>query len=502
MIRSRLLLSLIAGAAAAWGTLAVTEPLGPGLDPDGMSYVHAARSLVHQGEMRDVRDDWVSADSTRPYTRWPPAYPAAIALPVAAGMPAVQGARAVMAASAFAALATLVWLVGGAAGTEAGAVLALALLLTPAMAYVHESVLSEPLFLAALAATLAMMARPRPAPLRAGAAAAAASMVRYAGLSAIAAAAAWELLRAGTVRDRVRRAALAAAPGALVNLWWWTRAARLGGRTAVRHFSVYGQVGPTLLEGGRTVSEWLAPAIGSPWNAWAALALLIALAMTVGRSALRSRAAADDARRLAGAALVLLACYAGLVAAARLLADPDIPLDERILAPAIMLGTVIAAAAGARWWRGAGGRARAAAAVLGAAWCAGSFAVERADARYALRTGDDYADICWAGSPVTAWVREHGDGHALVSNASVALFFHAGRLAREMPDELSAPMARAFTDTLAARRAYVVLYDESCASTIEQPDSLVAALGLAPVARLRTGTVWEARARAAPRAPR
>jgi len=428
VIRSRLLLSLIAGAAAAWGTLAVTEPLGPGLDPDGMSYVHAARSLVHQGEMRDVRDDWVSADSTRPYTRWPPAYPAAIALPVAAGMPAVQGARAVMAASAFAALATLVWLVGGAAGTGAGAVLALALLLTPAMAYVHESVLSEPLFLAALAATLAMMARPRPAPLRAGAAAAAASMVRYAGLSAIAAAAAWELLRAGTVRDRVRRAALAAAPGALVNLWWWTRAARLGGRTAVRHFSVYGQVGPTLLEGGRKVTEWLAPAI--------------------------------------------------------------------------MLGTVIAAAAGARWWRGAGGRARAAAAVLGAAWCAGSFAVERADARYALRTGDDYADICWAGSPVTAWVREHGDGHALVSNASVALFFHAGRLAREMPDELSAPMARAFTDTLAARRAYVVLYDESCASTIEQPDSLVAALGLAPVARLRTGTVWEARARAAPRAPR
>jgi hypothetical protein len=135
-------------------------------------------------------------------------------------------------------------------------------------------------------------------------------------------------------------------------------------------------------------------------------------------------------------------------------------------------------------------------------WCAGSIRVTRDMVSYAIHTGSDYADLCWQGSPVVAWVKEHGAGHPLVSNASPALFFQAGRLAREMPWELPPAAARAFTDTLAARNAYVVLFDKSCAETIDQDDSLVTALGLVREAQLRTGSVWRAPPPAPPAAPR
>ena len=496
MNRSRILLSLLAGATAFWLALAVTEPLGPGLDPDAMAYTYAAGTLAHGGVLRDVRDDWVSADSTRPLTRWPPGFSAAIALPVAAGASPVQGARLVMAAAAFAALATLVWVVSGAAGFGAGVVLAVALLVTPAMAIVHESVLSEPLFLAALAVTLALMARARPAPLLEGMAAAAASLVRYAGLSAIGAVCAWELLREGAMRDRVRRSALAALPGILANAWWWGRAAHAGGRAAVRHFSLYGQIGPTLAEGGGTLIAWAGPGLWRPWDVIVPVAIALALMLWHGNRPLASgagRAPSAERRRVLVASGLLILAYWALVLAARVLADPDIPLDERIMSPALLLLTVWVVTITASTWQEAPRAWRAAAGIAGAAWCAGSLAVTRGTVRYALETGNDYADICWTGSPVTAWVRAHGDGHALVSNANVAIYFHTGRLARVMPDEMRADSFKVFTDTLAARRAYVVLYDQSCAVTIEQPDSLVQALGLVPVVRLRTGSIWQTR---------
>ena len=104
----RAILSLVAGAAAFTLALAITEPLGPGLDPDAMAYLYATSSLVHHGVLLDTRDDWVNADSARALTRWPPGFPVAIAVPVSLGMPRVQGARLVIALSAFATLALLV----------------------------------------------------------------------------------------------------------------------------------------------------------------------------------------------------------------------------------------------------------------------------------------------------------------------------------------------------------------------------------------------------------
>lgn len=499
---SRLVQSLVAGTFAFWCALSITRPLGPGLDPDARAYLYAAGTLAHQGVLRDVRDDWVSPDSTRSLTRWPPAFPVAIAVPVAAGMEPVESARLVMALSAFAALGTLVWLVIGAAGDKAGRVLMFALLLTPAMAIVHESVLSEPLFLATLAMTLAMMARPRPAPLSEGLAAAAASMVRYAGLAAVGAVVLWELLRDGTARDRLRRAAIAAAPSLVVNLWWWLRAAQTGGHGAVRNFSLYGQLSSTLIEGAATVSAWLVPLVAAPLNSWVAVILIAALVIKGAPSALRlrpwaalfARGPRAEGPQLIMAAALLTLCYLGLVLAARVIADPDIPLDERLLSPAILLVTVIIVTAAMIWWERVQRKWQIAAAVAGAVWLVLSLSVTGDSVRYALDNGNDYADKCWVASPVVGWVHDHGAGHPLVSNAPIALFFQAGRLAREMPDDgIPADSMQMFRDTLAARRAYVVLFDEQCASTIEQPDSLVKKLGLEAEARLRSGVIWRAK---------
>ena len=78
-----------------------------------------------------------------------------------------------------------------------------------------------------------------------------------------------------------------------------------------------------------------------------------------------------------------------------------------------------------------------------------------------------------------------------MSNASVAIYFQAGRLAREMADDDIFPdSAQMFLDTLAARRGVVALYDRTCAPTIEQPDDLVAQLKLQLVERFPTGSIW------------
>ena len=198
------------------------------------------------------------------------------------------------------------------------------------------------------------------------------------------------------------------------------------------------------------------------------------------------------ARTLLAATALLAAAYLGLVLTARVLADPQIPLDARILAPAIVLMTLVFVVVGDAWWRGASIAGGAIAVIALLAWNVGAFLDTRDAVRYVLNTGSDYADQCWRGSPVTAWVREHGAGHPLVSNAPVALYFHAGRLARELPDAMRPADARAFRDTLVARDAWLVLFDQSCAASIDQPDSLVHALGLVREVQLARGSIWRA----------
>jgi hypothetical protein len=493
VIRQRQLFAALAGASAFALALAITEPLGPGLDPDGRSYLFTASTLAHRGAMLDIRDHWLPADSLRVFTRWPPAFPIAIAAPVFVGTGEVQGARIVMALSAAFTFGLLAWMLIGVVGMRAAMASLAVLAITPPIVMVHESVLSEPMFLAAIVLALAMMTRERPAPFASGSCAALASMVRYAGLGIVGAVVLWEFARRGSARERITRAALAAAPAIVVNAWWWLRAAHAGGRSAVRVFKVYGEFGPTLTEGGVTTAGWLAPGVGLPWGGLIAAGVAIAAGTLVWLGVRRAAREHAEITRIIRAAALLAAGYGGLLLAARVIADPDIPLDERLLAPAILLVTIIAALAIAVWWPSASRRARALTGAALVAWGVASLWVTAGSVQYALGTGSDYADRCWAESPVTQWVRDHGAGHEIVSNASVAIYFQAGRLAREMADDDVFPdSATMFIDTLAARRGVVALYDRSCAPTIEQPDELVAQLKLQLVERFPTGSIWMA----------
>jgi 4-amino-4-deoxy-L-arabinose transferase and related glycosyltransferases of PMT family len=212
--------SIALGALAFAGTLAITSGAGPGLDPDSMSYMQAATSLAHGGALRDVQRDWESVDSTMPLAHWPPGYSVVIAGAERLGFGARSGARVISAIAAFVTIAVITWFVGGVAGMGAGVVAGLLVMVTPAVVQVHESVLSEPLFIAVLVLTLAAMVGAAARPLAAGTLAGLASIVRYAGISLVGGVVLWQFARAGTLRERVTRALTAAVPAIVLQGAW------------------------------------------------------------------------------------------------------------------------------------------------------------------------------------------------------------------------------------------------------------------------------------------
>jgi hypothetical protein len=498
---------MLLGIVAFALVLVVTDPPGPGLDPDALSYLGAAESLVAHGEYRIPTAPWASPDSTAPLAHFPPGYPTALAVPVALGMSPPQGARLVEALAAGVTISTLVLLIGAATTTIAGVLLAVALLVTPAMAEVHLSVLSEPLFLACLALTLAGMVAAPDRPLRAGLPAALAAIVRYAGASLVGAVALWQLGRPGPLRLRLRRAAVAVTPAVLLQGIWVLRTHHVGASAAIRQFAVYGDLAFTLRQGNETLRDWIIPVVDPsssdvPHRGAIALVaglLLIVLTISAARRArglALARRASDrpppspvDAWRLLRASALLLLCYLGMVAASRLLADPNIPLDDRLLSPALLLATVILATTIALWWRGPHpAPPRLALAVALAAWGIASASVTLDEARGALDYGSDFAGDQWRHSALLDWARTDGAPHPLYTNWPAAVYFHLHRPSRELPGDDDLDGLAAFADTLRRRNGRILAFDVAAKATISNA-ALLAQPGLRVVARLADGVV-------------
>ena len=246
---------------------------------------------------------------------------------------------------------------------------------------------------------------------------------------------------------------------------------------------MYGELGPTLREGWRTVSAWLAPGMSQSWGTFGALCVVILiLAATWRARPLRGE------QTTASAAGLLAACYLALLLVSRLVADLTIPLDYRLMAPLFLLLEVAAVAIIAPAWRSWPIPAKVLAIVLGALWWSSSLVVSRESARYAVQTGNDLADDCWRHSPLLAWVRANGRGHALYTNVPEALYFEANRLSHEFPEERGPQAARAFADTLVRRNALIVEFDETCMD-VDNPDSLLARMPLHEVVAMPTGRV-------------
>jgi dolichyl-phosphate-mannose-protein mannosyltransferase len=479
---SRLAASITLGALAAVGTVAITSGAGPGLDPDSMSYMQAASSFLRGGGLRDVQRDWASVDSTMPLSHWPPGFPLALAGAERLGIDATWGARALNAISAFVTIGGITWLVGDAAGLAAGLVAGLLVMVTPAVVQVHENVLSEPLFIALLVLTLVTMVRARTRPLVSGTLAGLASIVRYAGLSVVGGAVLWQLARAGTLRERMTRALTAALPGIVLQGAWVTRTVHKSGPGSIREISWYGELGPTLREGWHTVSVWLVPGMSEVRSAFLAICVVLLLLVTIWK------VRPARAEQTAHAAGLLAACYVALLLVSRLVADLTIPLDDRLMAPLFLLLEVALVVMVAPAWRSWPMPVKVLAVGLGTLWWGSALLVSRESARYAVQTGNDLADTCWRRSPLLAWVRANGSGHALYTNVPEALFFRANRLSHEFPEERNAKAAGAFLDTLVRRNALIVEFDATCMN-VDNPDTLLARMPVHEVVTLPTGRV-------------
>jgi hypothetical protein len=490
--------------------LGITDPPGPGLDPDALQYMGAAESVAAHLEYRVPITSWSSADSSAPLAHFPPGYSTALAIPVRLGMTPPQAARLVEALAAGITVSTLVLLVGSATTPLAGILLAVALFATAAMHEVHVSVLSEPLFLACLALTLAAMTWAPDRPLRAGIPAALGALTRYAGVALIGAVVLWQLLQRAPLATRLRRAVLALLPALLLQGVWVLRTRRTaGGTSAIRHFALYGDIGPTLRQGATTLRDWLIPdpdawgeAEPIPYRGRLALAagvVLLALVTLGVREAWRaSRPSAErgdeeiarlDAWRLIAACGVLLVCYLGMIVVSRLVADANIPFDERILSPCLLLMMTIAATTLALWWR-ATRSVLARVVVCGAllTWWAASASVTHDNAKYALDWGSDLAGQQWRRSEVLEWARTSGAHHPLYTNWPAAVYFHLHRPSHEIPRRDDARALAAFPDTLRVRDGRVLAFTVP-GEDLVTPESLVRQRGLRVVAKLRDGVV-------------
>jgi len=511
---ARWLAPALLGIVAFTLVLAITDPPSPGIDPDALAYVGSDESFALHGEFRIPTSHWPSRDSTSALTHFPPGYSTAMALPVRAGMAPVQSARLVQATAAFVTVATLAFLVGEATAPLAGILLATALFGISAMYEVHLSVLSEPLFLALLALTLAAMVRREDRPWLAGLFAALAAMTRYAGISAIGAVALWSVARKGTLAERLWRGVWAILPAAVLQGLWFVRTKLVATTESIRELALYGDLGPTIRQGATTLASWLVPdADGAldPADAMphrgliavvtAALLVVIVLAGTLrtlrqyrveradgGTATADSNAGA--ALRLLAASALLIVCYLALLIVSRLIADPGIPFDERILAPVIMLGMTIAATGIALWWRSTRAELPKIAlcgALLG--WWFAAASVTWTEASYVMAWGSDFAADQWHRSELLEWARTRGQGHSLYSNWPVVPYFYLGRPARDVPRLNESTQLAEFGDSVRAHDGLVLAFNVPGIEYVTV-DSLAKTPGFQMIARVQDGAVF------------
>jgi hypothetical protein len=480
VVRTRLI-PWLGGACTALGVLLATAPRGPGLTPDGMSYLAAAQSLVRTGALREPFATWSASDSTSPLADYPAGFSLVLAVPIALGAAPPQAARWVEALSAGAAVGLASALLAQVAGTAAAALGVGLLLLLPALTDVSLLVLSEPLFLLVLMGVITAMVRRPHRPLVAGLLAGAGNLVRYAGAFLVAGVAIWAALQPGSWRQRMGRGAVAALPGAVLHLYW--RAAGIdpgGGLTA----SAYGGVAQALKEGWSTGIDWLVP--GAAGTAAQVIGVILLLFLgAIWWRALRNGGV--EVRRILLVSGLLAVLYCGTVGFARLYVIPDVPFDSRILLPLFFILSV-AAAVGVGL-PGASRPFQVGAVGLVIGWCA---LAGRRDARVvgtAQRWGLSYETAEWQASPVADWLRGPGRPRTLYTTDPAGIWYLTGRPSRLLPDTLDPDSVRAFRARFESRPSALVAFDVPF-DVMAPADSVVHALSLVPVARFSHGVVW------------
>lgn len=440
LVPSWVVLAALAGVTA----LGLATRWGPGLTPDSVVYVDAARSLAAGDGLVAVASDGERA----PLTHFPPLYPAALAGAIALGADALAAARW-LGVALLAANAALVGLAVRASTPGARVTPGLAALLAAASAQmlrIHAAALSEPLFLLLASAGLLLLGRHLERPRRARLVAAAACiglapLARYAGLALVAAGALALAWRApGPPRRRLSQAALFAGVALLPLAAWLARNRAATGDAVGRALGVHWIEPAELARGLGTVASWfLLEDLPRPVAA-ALLALLAGALVGRGTRPLQAggrRSAAAILRRLGAIPSVFAifgAAYVVFLLASISFVDAYTPLNHRILAPLFVATLVVVmrcadrAAPARPAWRRAAGLA-AALFVVGYTSSAASWTLE--SRRDGVWPG--YGTRAWRESPTLAALRALPPERPLYSNAADAVRALTGRPARSLP---------------------------------------------------------------------
>jgi hypothetical protein len=273
---------------------------------------------------------------------------------------------------------------------------------------------------------------------------------------------------------------------------WIARSYLTSGTRSIRTLGTYGSFGDTLAMGFSTLVTWLVPLTPDdtlPGRAWIAMGVLAVLLVVLARGALAARR--TPAGRVLAALSTLAICYVAILVASRLLADPRIPFDERILVPCFLLVAMAVAIALAAWWPTARRIARGVAALLLVGWLVASFRASENDVEWVLENGSDFAQPQWTASPLIAWARANAARQPLYSNWPAAIVFHLHRAAHELPNDSTPTLLRDFADTVRVRGGIIVAFDQPSPDQIGVT-ALARAPGLRAVARLADGTIFAA----------
>jgi hypothetical protein len=489
-LKTRVSGALALGAAAFGLVMSITSGAGPGLDPDSMAYVGAATSLAQHGTLRVPSSLWDEDDSTASLTVWPPGFSTAMAVPQRLGASRLMSARIVMSVSAYVTAATLFILLEDAAGPVAALVGVTVAFATPAIAGVHLSVLSEPLFLACLLLTLLAITRKPRRPLISGSAAAAAAMVRYVGVCAVVAVVLWFFLSdEKPLRQRFADAAKAALLPAVAIAAWMIRGALVPDAQGGIEVAIYGHLGPTLREGIATIADWLAPGIETQApRALIVVGVAAVIVLVIAKAArlIRNR---EQTLLFLKADLLMLACYMATLAAARMFVGDAIPFDFRLLAPAILLAEGAIVVVLATFVSRAGRAARIATASVVALWLVGSVSVSLSQAGDAMTDGSDLASSDWRSSPTIGWVKSRSANWTIFTNWPAAVYFRADRIARDVPQSLDTAELREFGEIMRERHGAFVAFS-SYNTDYPPSDAIARGAGLVEALRFTDGTVW------------
>lgn len=473
------------------GALFITSGYGPGLDPDSMAYVGAAKSLAHGDGLRVPMGKWEGRDSTVALTVWPPAFPVAMSIAQKLGAQPMTSARIVIALSAAATAALVFAVLGGVTGlSSAGAAVAL-IVATPSFVSVHLNVLSEPLFLAAMMLTLYGMVSRRPGVAATGAVAAV--MTRYAGVSAGAAAAIWFLFFSNDqLRDRIRRAAIASAPAAMAFIFWIAHNARVAVVQSPIRIAYHPGITETAREGIRTLMASVAPGAAGSIAIAATMVFITALGLAFARlkrGSSTNGSGTDKLNGVAGACAVLLITYLWVIGASRMFVGGSIRFDARILSPAIMLAelsVVLLISTSSLFERR---YFKPAIAVLAAIWLAASLRVNGALVSDSIEDGNDFAASDWRDSPMMEWIARNAGRKTIYTNWPAAIYFNAHRHPFDIPTTLNPDSVRLFGKAMEESGGIFAAFNTR---NFDYPanDSIAAAAGLVQIREFEDGILW------------